>query len=84
MAASDEMQFAILGPSGAGKTTLLACMSAEFEEELPGAVFPADPATFKTLNMAYNVLMRAANDPSTREFEMYIFNRGCTRFSVQD
>ena len=69
MAASDEMQFAILGPSGAGKTTLLACMSAEFEEELPGAIFPAEAATFKTLNMAYNVLMRAANDPSKREFE---------------
>ena len=69
MAASDEMQFAILGPSGAGKTTLLACMSAEFEEELPGAIFPAEADTFTTLNNAYNSLMRAANDSSKREFD---------------
>lgn len=66
---SDEMQFAILGPSGAGKTTLLACMSAEFEEELPGAIFPAEADTFNILNKSYNALMHAASDPSKSEFE---------------
>lgn len=69
MAVSDEMQFAILGPSGAGKTTMLACMSEEFEEELPGAIFPAEADTFNVLNNAYNALRRAANDSSKREFE---------------
>ena len=69
MAVSDEMQFAILGPSGAGKTTMLACMSEEFEEELPGAIFPAEADTFNVLNNAYNALKRAANDSSKREFE---------------
>ena len=69
MSVSDnEMQFAVLGPSGAGKTTLLACMSEEFEEELPGTIFPADPDTFSTLNRAYKSLKNEANSQN-REFE---------------
>ena len=64
----NEMQFAVLGPSGAGKTTLLACMSEEFEEELPGTIFPADHDTFSTLNREYKSLKSEANS-SNREFE---------------
>ncbi|MBR0247935.1 MAG: ATP-binding cassette domain-containing protein, partial [Synergistaceae bacterium] len=49
LVATNEMKFAILGPSGAGKTTLLACMAEEFERVSPGTIFPADPSTFGTL-----------------------------------
>ena len=70
--ATNEMKFAILGPSGAGKTTLLACMAEEFERVSPGTIFPADPSTFGTLTKAYKSLKRDANNSDSRQFERSI------------